>query len=86
MSIKGTQTEKNLLKALPVNRRAKNRYEFFAQSSSKDKATNKLLKYYQKTASQEQALPNVSLSSSKGEWLKLQQPTLPENWHYPRKP
>jgi len=36
MSIKGTQTEKNLLKAFAGESQAKNRYEFFAKVASKE--------------------------------------------------
>jgi len=35
-SIKGTRTEKNLLKAFAGESQAKNRYEFFAKQASKE--------------------------------------------------
>ncbi len=54
MSIKGTQTEKNLLKAFAGESQAKNRYEFFAKVA-KEEGYEQIAEIFQKTASQEQA-------------------------------
>jgi len=53
-SIKGTQTEKNLLKAFAGESQAKNRYEFFAKQAKKEGYVQ-ISNIFQETASQEQA-------------------------------
>lgn len=54
MSIKGTQTEKNLLKAFAGESQAKNRYEFFAKVAKKE-GYEQISALFAKTASQEQS-------------------------------
>lgn len=53
MSIKGTQTEKNLLKAFAGESQAKNRYEFFAKVAKKE-GYEQIAALFQETAMQEQ--------------------------------
>jgi len=52
-SIKGTRTEKNLLKAFAGESQAKNRYEFFAKVAKKE-GYEQIAEFFQETASQEQ--------------------------------
>jgi len=52
-SIKGTRTEKNLLKAFAGESQAKNRYEFFAKVAEKE-GYEQIAEFFQETASQEQ--------------------------------
>ncbi|PKP20497.1 MAG: rubrerythrin family protein [Bacteroidetes bacterium HGW-Bacteroidetes-21] len=54
MSIKGTQTEKNLLKAFAGESQAKNRYEFFAKVA-KNEGYEQISALFMETAKQEQA-------------------------------
>jgi rubrerythrin len=54
MSIKGTETEKNLLKAFAGESQAKNRYEFFAKVA-KQEGYEQIADIFMKTAKQEQA-------------------------------
>jgi len=54
MSIKGTQTEKNLLKAFAGESQAKNRYEFFAKVA-KNEGYEQIAALFLETAKQEQA-------------------------------
>ena len=54
MSIKGTETEKNLLKAFAGESQAKNRYEFFAKIAKKE-GYEQISAIFTKTAKQEQA-------------------------------
>jgi rubrerythrin len=54
MSIKGTETEKNLLKAFAGESQAKNRYEFFAKVAKKE-GYEQISDIFTKTAKQEQA-------------------------------
>ncbi len=54
MSLKGTQTEKNLLKAFAGESQAKNKYEFFAKVAKKE-GYEQIAEIFQKTAKQEQA-------------------------------
>jgi rubrerythrin len=51
-SLKGTQTEQNLLKAFAGESQARNRYEFFA-SAAKKEGYEQIAAIFQKTASQE---------------------------------
>ena len=53
-SIKGTETEKNLLKAFAGESQAKNRYEFFAKIAKKE-GYNQIAEIFTETALQEQA-------------------------------
>jgi len=52
-SIKGTRTEKNLLKAFAGESQAKNRYEFFAKQAKKD-GYEQIAEFFMETALQEQ--------------------------------
>jgi len=52
-SIKGTRTEKNLLKAFAGESQAKNRYEFFAKVAKKE-GYEQIAEFFQETALQEQ--------------------------------
>jgi rubrerythrin len=54
MSIKGSETEKNLLKAFAGESQAKNRYEFFAKIA-KTEGFEQIAAIFEKTAKQEQA-------------------------------
>jgi rubrerythrin len=54
MSIKGSQTEKNLLKAFAGESQAKNRYEFFAKSARKD-GYEQIAALFEETADNEQS-------------------------------
>lgn len=54
MSIKGSETEKNLLKAFAGESQAKNRYEFFAKVA-KNEGYEQISEIFQKTALQEQS-------------------------------
>lgn len=54
MSIKGTQTEKNLLKAFAGESQAKNRYTFFAKQAKKD-GYEQISELFLITASQEES-------------------------------
>ncbi len=53
-SVKGTRTEKNLLKAFAGESQAKNRYEFFSKQAVKD-GYEQIASIFLKTASEEQA-------------------------------
>lgn len=53
-SIKGTQTEKNLLKAFAGESQAKNRYEFFAKAAKKE-GYEQIAAIFLQTAMEEQA-------------------------------
>lgn len=53
MSIKGTETEKNLLKAFAGESQAKNRYEFFAKTAIKE-GYQQIAAIFSETALQEQ--------------------------------
>lgn len=54
MSVKGTETEKNLLKAFAGESQAKNRYEFFAKKAKED-GFEQISEIFMKTAKQEQS-------------------------------
>lgn len=54
MNLKGTETEKNLLKAFAGESQAKNRYEFFAKVSKKE-GYEQISEIFLKTALQEQS-------------------------------
>ena len=66
-SIKGTQTEKNLLTSFAGESQARMRYTYFA-SAAKKKATNKLRLSLQKQPIRKKNMQNVCLSSSKVVW------------------
>ena len=53
-SIKGSQTEKNLLKAFAGESQAKNRYEFFAKQATKE-GYEQIASIFLKTATEEQS-------------------------------
>ncbi len=53
MSIKGTRTEKNLLKAFAGESQAKNRYQFFAKQAKKD-GYEQIAAFFEETALQEE--------------------------------
>ncbi|MDR2927583.1 MAG: rubrerythrin family protein [Cytophagaceae bacterium] len=53
MSIKGTQTEQNLLKAFAGESQAKNRYAFFAKQARKD-GFEQIAAFFEETAAQEE--------------------------------
>ena len=53
-SLKGTETEKNLLKSFAGESQAKNRYEFFAKQAEKE-GHNNIAALFRETAFQEQA-------------------------------
>lgn len=54
MSIKGTETEKNLLKAFAGESQAKNRYEFFAKTARKE-GFEQIAALFEETAGNEQS-------------------------------
>jgi len=54
MSIKGTQTEKNLLKAFAGESQAKNRYEFYAKTARKE-GYEQIAALFEETAGNEQS-------------------------------
>lgn len=66
-SIKGTQTEKNLLTSFAGESQARMRYTYFA-SVAKKKVTNKLQLSLQKQPIRKKNMQNVCLSSSKVVW------------------
>ena len=51
-SLKGTQTEKNLLKAFAGESQARNRYEFFAKAAQKE-GYEQIAAFFMETAGQE---------------------------------
>jgi len=65
MSIKGTQTEKNLLKAFAGETQAKNRYEFFAEIAKKE-GYEQISAIFSKTARQEQSHAKTFLKYLEG--------------------
>ena len=52
MSIKGTQTEQNLMKAFAGESQARNRYTFFASKARKD-GFEQIAAFFEETAAQE---------------------------------
>lgn len=66
-SIKGTQTEKNLLTSFAGESQARMRYTYFA-SVAKKKVTNKLQLSLQKQPIRKKNMQNVCLSFSKVVW------------------
>ena len=66
-SIKGTQTEKNLLTSFAGESQARMRYTYF-EVSLKKKVTNKLQLSLQKQPIRKKNMQNVCLSSSKVVW------------------
>lgn len=66
-SIKGTQTEKNLLTSFAGESQARMRYTYFA-SVAKKKVTNKLQLSLQKQPIRKKNMQNVCLNSSKVVW------------------
>ena len=68
-SIKGTQTEKNLLTSFAGESQARMRYTYFA-SVAKKKVTNRLQLSLQRLPIRKKSMQNVCLSSLKEVWLK----------------
>jgi rubrerythrin len=64
MSLKGTQTEQNLLKAFAGESQARNRYEFFAKAAKK-KAMSKSLPFSRKQLIRKRNMQRDSLSFSR---------------------
>lgn len=69
-SIKGTQTEKNLLTSFAGESQARMRYTYFA-SVAKRKVTNRFLLSSLKRLIRKKNMQNVCLSFWKVVWLKL---------------
>ena len=65
MSLKGTQTEQNLLKAFAGESQARNRYTFFASKARKD-GFEQIAVFFEETAAQENSFSNFL----KAVWLK----------------
>ena len=68
-SIKGTQTEKNLLTSFAGESQARNRYTFFA-SAAKRKVMNKYQLYFWKQQNKKRNTQNVCSNSWKVEQWK----------------
>lgn len=66
-SIKGTQTEKNLLTSFAGESQARMRYTYFA-STAKKKVMNKSLLFSQKQLIRKRNMQNVCLSGWKVVW------------------
>ena len=66
-SIKGTQTEKNLLTSFAGESQARMRYTYFA-SVAKKEGYEQIAAIFTETADQEKNMQNVCLSSSKVVW------------------
>lgn len=66
-SIKGTQTEKNLLTSFAGESQARMRYTYFA-SAAKKEGYEQIAAIFTETADQEKNMQNVCLSSSKAVW------------------
>ena len=66
-SIKGTQTEKNLLTSFAGESQARMRYTYFA-SVAKKEGYEQIAAIFTETADQEKNMQNVCLSSSKAVW------------------
>ena len=64
-SLKGTQTEKNLLIAFAGESQARNRYTFFASAAKKD-GFEAIGKYSKKLPPKKKNMQNVCLNISKG--------------------
>ena len=69
-SIKGTQTEKNLLTSFAGESQARMRYTYFA-SVAKKEGYEQISAIFTETADQEKNMQNVCLSFWKVVWLKL---------------
>ena len=69
-SIKGTQTEKNLLTSFAGESQARMRYTYFARLQRR-KVTNKFQQSSQKQLIRKRNTQNVCSSSWKVAWLKL---------------
>lgn len=66
-SIKGTQTEKNLLTSFAGESQARMRYTYFA-SVAKKEGYEQISAIFTETADQEKNMQNVCSSSSKAVW------------------
>ena len=69
-SIKGTQTEQNLLKAFAGESQARNRYEFFASVARKRRLRTNSQHFHGNLYCRKRNMPNVSSNSWKGEEWK----------------
>ena len=69
-SLKGTQTEKNLLKAFAGESQAKNRYEFFAKQARLD-GLEQIAALFEETALNEQAHANRFFGFLEGGMLEI---------------
>ncbi len=75
-SIKGTQTEKNLLTSFAGESQARMRYTYFA-SVAKKEGYEQIAAIFTETAIRKKSMQNVCLSSLKEVWLKSLQAILP---------
>lgn len=66
-SVKGTQTEKNLLTSFAGESQARMRYTYFA-SAAKKKVTNRLLLSLRRQPTRKRSMQNVCSSSWKVAW------------------
>ena len=66
-SIKGTQTEKNLLTSFAGESQARMRYTYFA-SAAKKEGYEQIAAIFTETADQEKNMRNVCLSFSRAVW------------------
>jgi rubrerythrin len=70
MSIKGTQTEKNLLKAFAGESQAKNRYTFFAKTAKKE-GYEQIAELFENTAIQEEQHAKIFFKFLEGGMLEI---------------
>jgi len=70
MSIKGTQTEKNLLKAFAGESQAKNRYHFFAKQAKKE-GYEQIAAVFEETALQEENHAKIFFRYLEGGMLEI---------------
>ena len=77
-SIKGTETEKNLMKAFAGESQARNRYTYFA-SAAKKEGLVQIADIFAETADQEKNMPSVSSAFSKGANWKLPPASRPDS-------
>ena len=68
-SLKGTQTEKNLLKAFAGESQAKNRYEFAAKVA-KEEGYEQIAAIFTRQHCRNNSMPKDFSDSLKVEWLK----------------
>jgi rubrerythrin len=70
MSIKGTKTEKNLLKAFAGESQAKNRYQFFAKQAKKD-GYEQIAAFFEETALQEEQHAKIFFKFLEGGMVEI---------------